>query len=66
MKHTEVLERVYDPRRLWAAWQQVKQNAGAAGNYLCMISRERLSDRCPVADRRAAYLVGTSRSVGRG
>ena len=31
MKHTEVLERVYDPGRLWAAWQQVKHNAGAAG-----------------------------------
>ena len=31
MKQTEVLERVYDPGRLWAAWQQVKHNAGAAG-----------------------------------
>ena len=31
MKHVEVLERVYDPRRLRAAWRQVKQNAGAAG-----------------------------------
>ncbi len=31
MKHTEVLERVCDPGRLWAAWQQVKHNAGAAG-----------------------------------
>lgn len=31
MKHAEVLERVYDPGRLRAAWQQVKQNAGAAG-----------------------------------
>lgn len=31
MKHTEVLERIYEPGRLWAAWQQVKQNAGAAG-----------------------------------
>ena len=31
VKHTEVLERVYDPGRLWAAWQQVKHNAGAAG-----------------------------------
>ena len=31
MKHVKVLERVYEPRRLQAAWQQVKQNAGAAG-----------------------------------
>lgn len=31
MKHVKVLERVYDPRRLRKAWQQVKQNAGAAG-----------------------------------
>jgi group II intron reverse transcriptase/maturase len=27
----KVLERVYEPRRLRKAWQQVKQNAGAAG-----------------------------------
>jgi RNA-directed DNA polymerase len=25
------MERVYEPRRLLEAWQQVKQNAGAAG-----------------------------------
>ncbi len=31
MKHVKVLERVYDPRRLRTAWQQVKHNAGAAG-----------------------------------
>ena len=31
MKHVKVLERVYEPRRLRTAWQQVKQNAGAAG-----------------------------------
>jgi hypothetical protein len=31
VKHVKVLERVYDPRRLRAAWQQVKHNAGAAG-----------------------------------
>ncbi len=31
VKHVKVLERVYDPRRLRMAWQQVKQNAGAAG-----------------------------------
>ena len=31
MKHVKVIERVYDPRRLRAAWRQVKQNAGAAG-----------------------------------
>jgi len=27
----KVLERVYEPRRLRKAWQQIKQNAGAAG-----------------------------------
>ncbi len=31
MKHVKVMERVYEPRRLRQAWQQVKQNAGAAG-----------------------------------
>lgn len=31
MKQREVLERVYEPGRLLAAWQRVKQNAGAAG-----------------------------------
>ncbi len=31
VKHVKVLERVYEPRRLRKAWQQVKQNAGAAG-----------------------------------
>jgi len=31
VKHEKVLERVYNPRRLHAAWQQVKENAGAAG-----------------------------------
>ena len=31
MKHVKVLEQVYEPRRLRKAWQQVKQNAGAAG-----------------------------------
>ena len=31
MKVTEVLAKVYEPGRLRAAWQQVKQNAGAAG-----------------------------------
>lgn len=31
MKHVKVLERIYEPRRLRKAWQQVKQNAGAAG-----------------------------------
>ena len=30
-KHEKVLERVYEPRRLIEAWQQVKSNAGAAG-----------------------------------
>ena len=31
MKLENVLERVYEPRRLRAAWRQVKQNAGAKG-----------------------------------
>ena len=31
MKHKKVLEKVYEPERLQAAWQQVKQNAGVAG-----------------------------------
>ena len=31
MKHKKVLEKVYEPGRLQAAWQQVRQNAGAAG-----------------------------------
>jgi len=31
VKHVKVLMRVYEPRRLRQAWQQVKQNAGAAG-----------------------------------
>lgn len=31
VKHEEVLERVYNPRRLRMAWQQVRKNAGAAG-----------------------------------
>ena len=31
MKHENVLEMVYEPGRLYQAWQQVRQNAGAAG-----------------------------------
>lgn len=31
MKYKEVLEKVYEPRRLLAAWRQIKKNAGAAG-----------------------------------
>ena len=31
MKAREVLAKVYEPRRLQMAWQQVKKNAGAAG-----------------------------------
>lgn len=31
MKHEKVLEIVYEPKRLYAAWQQVRRNAGAAG-----------------------------------
>lgn len=31
VKEQQVLERVYEPRRLLEAWRQVKENAGAAG-----------------------------------
>jgi len=31
VKHTEGMAQVYEPGRLWAAWQQVRRNAGAAG-----------------------------------
>lgn len=31
MKQTQVMERVYNPRRLRLAWRQVRKNAGAAG-----------------------------------
>ena len=31
MKHEQVMERVYEPGRLYRAWQQVRRNAGAAG-----------------------------------
>lgn len=31
MKQTEILAKVYGPRRLLDAWQRVKKNAGAAG-----------------------------------
>ena len=31
MKYKEVLEKVWEPRRLLAAWRQIKRNAGAAG-----------------------------------
>jgi len=31
VRYVKVLERVYEPRRLRKAWQQVRQNAGAAG-----------------------------------
>jgi RNA-directed DNA polymerase len=31
VKHVKVLKRVYEPRRLRQAWQQVKKNAGAVG-----------------------------------
>jgi len=31
MKEEHVLEKVYEPRRLLEAWQQVRRNAGAAG-----------------------------------
>jgi len=31
VKRVKVMEQVYEPRRLRQAWQQVKQNAGAAG-----------------------------------
>lgn len=31
VKHEQVMERVYEPGRLYRAWQQVRRNAGAAG-----------------------------------
>lgn len=31
MKHENILEKVYEPGRLYLAWQQVRSNAGAAG-----------------------------------
>jgi len=31
VKYENVLEKVYEPRRLLTAWRQVKDNAGAAG-----------------------------------
>jgi RNA-directed DNA polymerase len=31
VKHVKVMKQVYEPRRLRKAWQQVRQNAGAAG-----------------------------------
>ena len=31
MKHKNVLERIYHPKRLRDAWQQVRDNDGAAG-----------------------------------
>ena len=31
MKQIRVMERIYEPGRLYKAWQQVKKNAGAAG-----------------------------------
>jgi group II intron reverse transcriptase/maturase len=31
VKYKQVMERVFEPRRLQAAWQQVRSNAGAAG-----------------------------------
>jgi len=31
VKYEKVLEEVYNPGRLWEAWQRVKRNAGAAG-----------------------------------
>jgi len=31
VKYKEVLEKVCEPGRLWAAWRQTKRNAGAAG-----------------------------------
>jgi hypothetical protein len=31
VKHEKAVEKVYEPGRLYAAWQQVRSNAGAAG-----------------------------------
>jgi len=32
VKYKQVMEQVFEPRRLQEAWQQVRSNAGAAGN----------------------------------
>jgi len=31
VKQEKIIERVYEPRRLLWAWQQIRSNAGAAG-----------------------------------
>ena len=72
MKQEKVMEKVYHPRRLREAWRQVKKNAGAAGidekkGLLFSInSLGGLLNYRSVADRRAVYLAGMCRSVGRG
>ena len=38
MKARDVLAKVYEPGRLWAAWQQVRKNAGAAGIDRMMVA----------------------------
>ena len=49
-KQEKVLEKVYEPRRLLEAWQQVKSNAGAAGP-ICQ-------DSCRVESFPGRYLPG--------
>jgi hypothetical protein len=31
VRYKQIIEKVFEPRRLLAAWQQVRSNAGAAG-----------------------------------
>ena len=74
-KIQQVLERVYEGRRLHQAWEQIRKNAGAAGTSFgsavkdsssWMITRTGILNSSSVADRGAVYLAGTARSVGRG
>ncbi|MCH8847194.1 MAG: hypothetical protein IIC11_10770 [Proteobacteria bacterium] len=100
VKAQDVLAKVYEPGRLWTAWQRVKKNAGAAGidrmtvgefahreESLLALIHDKLQSGTyrfqparrvliyhrilsnlmgSVTDRRAVYLAGTYRSVGRG
>ncbi len=71
LKVQEVLVKVYEPGRLQMAWQQVRENAGAARIdqmvFLHDFTVAFLSGLMGSAtDRGAVYLAGTCRSVGRG
>jgi len=49
VKHESIMERVYNPWRLRAAWQQIRKNAGAAG-----VDRMRVEE----FERREDELIG--------